>query len=115
MSETEDNLLRPLHQFHQRSQELVELARAGDWATLEQRLAEREAGLPILGDNQFLIDVAKAGRADELREGIAKIQALNDRIAELAIQSKDKISAELKASQYVDKSIQAYQDSKAGR
>jgi len=83
MSETEDNLLRPLHQFHQRSQELVELARAGDWATLEQRLAEREAGLPILGDNQFLIDVAKAGRADELREGIAKIQALNDRIAEL--------------------------------
>src|SRR5690625_3739686 len=79
MSDTdqnEDNLLAPLHEFHQRSQELVKLARAGDWATLEERLAEREKGLPALGDNQFLIAVAKAGQTEQLREGIAAIQAL---------------------------------------
>src|SRR5690625_6795856 len=78
MSDTdqnEDNLLAPLHEFHQRSQELVKLARAGDWATLEERLAEREKGLPALGDNQFLIAVAKADQTEQLREGIAAIRS----------------------------------------
>ncbi len=118
MSDTdqnEDNLLAPLHEFHQRSQELVKLARAGDWATLEERLAEREKGLPALGDNQFLIAVAKADQTEQLREGIAAIQALNDELVALAEQNKADISAQLKESQRAEKGIQAYEKGKAGR
>src|SRR5690625_4017297 len=118
MSDTdqnEDNLLAPLHEFHQRSQELVKLARAGHSATLEERLAEREKGLPGLGDNQFLIAVAKAGQTEQLREGIAAIQALNDELVALAEQNKADISAQLKESQRAEKGIQAYEKGKAGR
>src|SRR5690625_5545911 len=117
MSDTdqnEDNLLAPLHEFHQRSQELVKLARAGDWATLEERLAEREKGLPALGDNQFLIAVAKADQTEQLREGIAEIQALNDELVAMVEQNKEDISAKINESQREEKGIQAYVTDIAG-
>ncbi|MDQ2077345.1 flagellar protein FliT [Marinimicrobium sp. ABcell2] len=115
MPDDVEALLAPLHEFHKRSVELLALAHAGDWATFEERLAEREAGLSVLTESQFLIAVAKADCADELRQGIADIQELNDQIVELAEQSKAQISADLKESQLAEKGIQAYEAGKAGR
>jgi hypothetical protein len=115
MSENDDTLLAPLYEFHKRTQELLTLARAGDWPAFEEGLAERQAGVQALNDGQFLIAVAKAGRADELRQGIADIQTLNDEMVELAEQSKARISAELKETQLAEKGIQAYEARKAGR
>src|SRR5690625_4252795 len=113
--ENEDNLLAPLHEFHQRSQELVKLARAGDWATLEERLADREKGLPALGDHQSHIAAAKAGQTEQLRDGIAASQALDDEEEAVAEQNGADIRAHLKERQRAEKGIQAHEKRQAGR
>lgn len=110
-SNASPDLLAPLERFLLRSRELLALAEADDWETFETRLAEREAGLPALGENQFIIDVAKAGREDEMREAIAEIQAINDQLVTLAEQSKADIARHLKTQQTKDKAVKAYKGS----
>lgn len=112
MPDTPADLLAPVERFLGHSRELLRLARANDWEAFETLLAERESGLHGLGESRFLIDVAKAGRADELRTGIAEIQELNEQILVLADASKSELSAQLKASQNADKGIQAYRAGK---
>lgn len=111
-SSSSPNLLAPLERILAQSRQLVALARAGDWSGLETLLAEREAELSALGENRFLIDVARAERAQEVRAGIAEIQRLNDQIVTLAEQGKAEISKQLRDSLKADKGIQAYEAGK---
>lgn len=110
-SNASPNLLAPLERFLRQSRELLALAQADDWATFEEQLAEREAGLPALGENQFLIDVARAGREGEVRETIAEIQGINDQLVILAERSKADIAEHLKVQQTKDRAVKAYKGS----
>lgn len=105
----DQDLLTPLRQFHQYTQDLLALARAGDWQGFEQKAPEREALLPTINDSGFLVAVAKADRAGEMRELIAEVQALNDELTELAEQAKSDIADTLKDQQIKDKAVKAYQ------
>lgn len=103
-----DNLLEPVYQFRAQTEQLLKLARAGDWEGYEQQAPERQALLAKLNENQFMIDVAEAGLADELREQIADIQALNDELGRLAEQTKSDIANDLKRQNTNDKAVKAY-------
>lgn len=102
------DLLHPLKLFLDQSRRLLELAEEGDWAAFETRLAERQLGLANLGDNALLIGVAKAGLADEMRQLIADIQSVNDRIGEVAERERTDLAAQLRQSYQAEKAIDAY-------
>lgn len=102
------DLMEPVYQFRVQTEQLLELARAGDWQAYEQQAPERQALLAQLNDNQFMIDIAEAGLADELREQIADIQTLNDELARLAEQTKSDIANDLKQQNTKDKAVKAY-------
>lgn len=102
------NLMEPVYQFRTQTEQLLELARAGDWEGYEQQAPQRQALLAKLNDNQFMIDVAEAGLADELREQLADIQTLNDELGRLAEQTKSDIANDLKRQNTNDKAVKAY-------
>gem|GEM_PF-1116944 len=105
---SEESLLRPLYQFHEYTEALLALAEKGDWEAFEQESLKRQELLPVINDGQFLIAVAKAGLAEEMREQIAQTQALNDRLSTLAEQAKSDIADTLKDQQTKDKAVKAY-------
>lgn len=105
---TTPELLQPLQIFLEQSQQLLTLAEAEEWETFEKLLAERQEGLAALGENQLLIAVAKAGLADDMRHLLAQIQGTNDRIGQVAEQSRADIAAQLRQSLQAEKAIDAY-------
>lgn len=106
---TDDDLLAPIRQFKRHTENLLDLARAGDWAAFEELSPNRQALLPIINDGEFLIAVAKAERAEEMREQISAIQSLNDELTELAEQAKSEVADTLKDQQIKDRAVKAYQ------
>lgn len=111
--ETPEPLLARLYEFRDRSRTLSILAKKGDWGAFEKALAERESGLAALNENQFLIDIARAGLENEAKECLAEIQALNDEIVILAEKGKADINRQLKDSQKAQKGIKEYQEGKS--
>lgn len=103
-----NDLLQPLHQFLEQSRLLLGMAQAGEWESFESLLATRQQGLAALSNNQILIAVAKAGRADEMRELLADIRTANDRIAEVAETSRADIGSQLRQLVQAEKAIDAY-------
>lgn len=103
------DILQPLQQFLEQSQRLLAMAHAGDWAGFEVLLQERQAAMPTLGDSQLLIAVAKAGKADQMRELIAEIQVVNTQIGEVAESGRGEIAAELTQLLQAEKAMKAYQ------
>lgn len=110
--QTPEPLLARLYEFRDRSRVLSALAKKGDWEAFETALAERESGLAALNENQFLIDIARAGLGDEAKECLAEIQALNDEIVLLAEKGKADINKQLKESQKTQKGINEYRAGK---
>lgn len=106
---TEDDLLAPLRQFKQHTQDLLALARAGDWAAFEQLSPNRQALLPVINDGEFLVAVAKADLADEMRVQVGEIQSLNDELTALAERAKTEAAATLKEQQIKERAVKAYQ------
>lgn len=104
----QESLLTPLYQFHECTEALLALAEKGDWEAFEQESLKRQELLPVINDGQFLIAVAKAGLADDMREQVAQTQALNDQLSTLAEQAKSDIADTLKDQQNKDKAVQAY-------
>lgn len=105
---TDRDLLDPVHRFHRHTRDLLALAERDDWQAFEAQAAEREALVGPLNDNDFVIAVTEAGRADELRREIEAIQRLNDRITALAEDTKADIAARLKHHNVQQKAIRAY-------
>lgn len=105
---TEPDLLEPVYQFREYNRELLALAQQDEWQAFEEKAPEREALIGALNDSEFLVAVAQAGRAEELKAEIAAIQQLNDEITALAERTKAGIASQLKQKNHQDKAIKAY-------
>lgn len=102
------DLLHPLRRFLEQSRQLLGLAENSDWEAFETLLTERQQGLASLGEGALLIAVAKAGLADEMRQLIADIQSVNDRIGEVAERERTDLAGQLRQSFQAEKAIDAY-------
>lgn len=105
---TEPELFEPVYRFHDYTRELLALAQQDEWQAFEEKAPEREALIGALNDSEFLVAVAQAGRAEELKAEIAAIQQLNDDITALAERTKADIAGRLKAKNNQEKAIRAY-------
>lgn len=111
-TQTTEPALARLYQFRDRSRTLSALAKKGDWEAFQEALAERESELAALNENQFLVDIARAGLENEAKKCLAEIQALNDEIVVLAEKGKADINKQLKESQKAQKGINEYRSGK---
>ncbi|WP_027329186.1 flagellar protein FliT [Marinimicrobium agarilyticum] len=108
----EPDLLDAVYRFRDYTRELLALAREDEWQAFEDKASEREALIAALNDSEFLVAVAKADRAEELKREIAAIQSLNDEITALAERTKADIAGQLKQKNHQDRAIKAYKPSK---
>lgn len=102
------DVLAPLNLFLQQTEQLVALAKSGDWQAFELLLAEREAALPALSDSGLLIAVANAGLEEEMRSLITRIQDVNNCLGQLAENNKTILVSELRLAMQAEKAIDAY-------
>ncbi len=105
---TEADLLDPVYRFRAYTEELLALARQDEWQAFEEKAPQREALISALNDSEFLVAVAQADRAEELKREIAVIQQLNDDITALAERTKADIAGRLKEKNNQEKAIRAY-------
>lgn len=101
-------LLKRLEKFLEQSRELLRLAQEDNWEEFESLLNQRQEKLASLGENEFLIELAKAGLADDARELINAIRALDAQILQRAESGKADIGAKLRQSLQANKAIVAY-------
>lgn len=109
---SDSNPLDIAERFLAQTRELLALAEADDWAEFKPKMAERQALMPQLQDEQLLQDALETGQVEALRERIQKIQQLNDRLGELAQAHRDQIAGQLKDQKVKDKAVNAYQKQK---
>jgi hypothetical protein len=106
---TTPDVLLPLRQFLQLSQQLLALANTEEWVEFELLLKKREEGLAALGDNHLLIAVTKAGLAEDMRGLLGDIQQVNDQIGMVAERNKADLAVQLRKAFQAEKAIDAYQ------
>lgn len=106
---TTPDVLLPLRQFLQLSQQLLALANTEEWAEFELLLKKREESLTLLGDKRLLITVTKAGLAEDMRGLLGDIQQVNDQIGMVAERNKADLAVQLRKAFQAEKAIDAYQ------
>ncbi|WP_426987788.1 hypothetical protein [Marinimicrobium sp. ARAG 43.8] len=103
-----DRLWTPLDKFRQCTEALLSLAEAGDWEAFEAMAKARQGWQQALGEDDFLQAVTEQGEAEYLKDQVAELQALNDRIGVLAEQARDEAAGQLRQHSVQKKAIRAY-------
>lgn len=102
------SLLNPLERALNQSQALLSLAQADDWESFETLVQQRQQGLLLLTNTEYLTSLAEA-ELDTQAAGIIKdIQSINQQLAVLAQQNREEIASELRQSAQAEKAINAY-------
>ncbi len=103
-----DSLLDPLVRALSQSQALLSLAQADDWESFETLVQQRQQGLLSINDTEYLESLAQADLEAKAAEMIVEIKAINKKLAELAVISRDRSASELRQSNIASKAIDAY-------
>lgn len=103
-----ESLLDPLARALSQSQALLSLAQADDWESFETLVQQRQQGLLSINDTEYLESLAQADLEAKAADMITEIKAINKKLAELAVISRDKTASELRQSNVASKAIDAY-------
>lgn len=103
-----NELLKPLYEILARVQELVRLAKAEDWETMNTEASKYQQHVTFLDDNVYLQALNDAHLVEDAKTIIAQIQVLNDDLDVHTCLQRDRIASELRQMQLADKAINAY-------
>ncbi len=102
------SLLSPLNAVLDQSFSLLSLAREQNWEVFEVLLQQRQAGMKVLAEKDYLEALTKAELDTDAKELIRQIQELNQQLSELASKKRDQVVAEIRQLTIADKVAGAY-------
>ncbi len=102
------SLLSPINSVLDQSFSLLTLAREQNWEAFEVLLQQRQAGLKVLAEKDYLESLTKAELDEQAKALIGQIQDLNRQLNELASKKRDQVVAEIRQLNVADKVAGAY-------
>jgi len=104
----QNELLQPLYEALTLAQELVSLAQAEAWETMDPATTQYEQQLSLLGDEAYMQAIRDAHLEDEAKVVIVKIQAINDDLDSYTLLQREKTASELRQLSQSGKALEAY-------
>lgn len=103
-----NELLKPLYEILDRVKDLVRLAQAEEWESMEIAAAEYQQHVTFLDDNLYIKALQDADLVDAAKSIIGQIQGFNDDLDIHTSLQREKIASELRQMNQSDKAMNAY-------
>jgi hypothetical protein len=103
-----NEILKPLQDTFELAQELVRLAQAEDWVTMEVLAINYQQHMTILTDASYLKSISDAHLTEAAKEMIIKIQDINSELDTFTALQHEKIASELRQISQASRALQAY-------